>query len=1198
MQLTRLEIKGFKSFGDKVTINFNEGVTGIVGPNGCGKSNVIDAMRWVLGEQSTKALRSEKMENIIFNGSKNRKQSQLAEVSLSFDNTKNILPTAYSQVTVTRKLYRNGDSEYRLNDVQCRLKDITDLFLDTGIGSDSYSIIELKMVDEIISNKEHSRRSLFEEASGISKYKLRKKQTFSKLKDTETDLERVEDLLFEIEKNLKTLESQARKAERYYKLKEQYRALSVQLATHRIAFFRTDLNALEAQEQNQQVNRTELSTKIDNQEADLQKLKLGSIHQEKNLSVQQKATNELISKIRAYESEKKVKNEQMRFLQEKETRLTGELEKDKNQVNHIKYNIKRLNEEVVIETELFIKIESDLKLLKSTLDTLREQQQTEKNRLDNLTKSISDFQNQVYQAQKDIDILNIQKDALVQESNRNVDDTETKTSELKAFDHALAELDLQVADKQNYIKQLKDAEETLKEKLADSETVLSFNKEKLTAENRKKDAKQNEYNLTKSLVDSLEGFPESIRFLKKNSTFAKTALLLSDILFCNEDYRIAIENYLEPVMNHYVVDKYGDAVVAINLLTDASRGRANFFILENIPDKNISTTTHEGLIAALSVVEVDKKYQQLCNLLLQNVYIAVTEQENIFKVNPTESFTILAKSGKYAQTKFTLAGGSIGLFEGKRIGRAKNLENLVKGIKQSDSLINQYNLAIKTATDNIFNLKEASQIDQINTLQQELNRLNNEHISVQTRRDQYQEFITTSENRKSDILQKIVTIEKSLSEKLPALIELQKKQQEDHLNLHEQQLNYQELAEQVNESAGKYNQDNIRFHQQQNKLSGLEKDLDYRFVQEEALNKRIEQNDKELQETLTQITATLQHTDLSDDTLLDMYQQREEMEKGLAEAEKEYFASKGNINELESAITQIRKNREETDFVLTELKDKKNTLKIDLNSLKERLAVEFNIDINDLLEGEDEVETENEVEVKTEVEAKTEAEVKTESEFDLRQKVEKMKRNLDEFGAINSMAMEAFKEMEERYVFIQNQKKDLHTAKTDLLQTIKEIDDTAKDKFMEAFTQAREHFIVVFRSLFNEEDSCDLILSDINNPLEADIDIIARPKGKRPLSINQLSGGEKTLTATALLFSLYLLKPAPFCIFDEVDAPLDDTNIDKFNNIIRKFSDQSQFIIVSHNKRTIASTDIIYGVTMVETGVSRVVAVDMREVAA
>ncbi|WP_316736567.1 chromosome segregation protein SMC [Pedobacter aquatilis] len=1177
MQLTKLEIKGFKSFGDKVTINFNEGVTAIVGPNGCGKSNVIDAMRWVLGEQSTRALRSEKMENIIFNGTKNRKQAQLAEVSLSFDNTKNILPTAYSSVTITRKLYRNGDSEYRLNDVQCRLKDITDLFLDTGIGSDSYSIIELKMVDEIISNKENSRRSLFEEASGISKYKLRKKQTFNKLKDTEADLERVEDLLFEIEKNLKTLENQAKKAERYYKLKEQYRELSVQLAAHRISFFRTDLTALETQEQNQQVNRTELSTQIDSGEAGLQKLKLESINQEKNLSVQQKATNEVVSKIRAYESEKKVKNEQMRFLQEKETRLSAELEKDKNQVNHIKYNIKRLNEEVLTETEVFNRVESDLKALKASLDTLREQQQTEKNRTDNLIKSVSELQNQVYASQKEIDILNIQKDALVQETNRNVDDTETKSMELKAFDHALAELDIQVREKQATIKNLTEAEEVLKEKLSNAEFNLSSNKEKLNAENRKKDAKQNEYNLTKSLVDSLEGFPESIRFLKKNSSFSKNALLLSDILFCDEDYRIAIENYLEPVMNHYVVEKYADAVQAINLLTDASRGRANFFILENIPDKNASVVNQEGLISALEVTEVDKKYQNLCNLLLQNVFIAVNEQENLFKQNANTNITILAKNAKYAQTKFTLSGGSVGLFEGKRIGRAKNLENLAREIKSSETLINQYNTAISVETDNIFNLKEASKVNQLATLQQEMNRLNNEHISVQTRRDQYQEFITTSENRKTDIAQKIVSIEQMLSEKLPALIMLQKNQQEAHLNLQEQQINYQEIADSVNESATKFNQDNIRFHQQQNKLSGLEKDLDYRFVQEEALNKRISLNDKELQEALIEITNTLQLTDLSDDTLLEMYQQREEMEKGLAEAEKDYFDSKGNINEVETNLTTLRKNREETDFILTEIKDKKNTLKIDLNSLKERLAVEFNIDINDLLETETEV---------------------TESEFELRQKVEKMKRQLDEFGAINSMAMEAYKEMDERYTFIQNQKKDLNAAKSDLLQTIKEIDDTAKEKFMQAFTQAREHFIVVFRSLFNDEDSCDLILSDTVNPLEADIDIIARPKGKRPLSINQLSGGEKTLTATALLFSLYLLKPAPFCIFDEVDAPLDDTNIDKFNNIIRKFSDQSQFIIVSHNKRTIASTDIIYGVTMVEQGVSRVVAVDLREVAA
>ncbi len=371
MQLTRLEIKGFKSFGDKININFNEGVTAIVGPYGCGKSNVVDAIRWVLGEQSTRMLRSEKMDNVIFNGTKSRKAANLAEVSLTFDNTKNILPTDFSQVTLTRRLYRTGESEYRLNDVQCRLKDITDLFLDTGIGADSYSIIELKMIDEIITNKEGSRRNLFEEASGISKYKLRKKQTFSKLKDTEADLERVEDLLFEIEKNLKTLENQAKKTERYYRIKEQYKSLSITLASFRIASFSESLSRIEEREQQHKVEKSGIVTKIDTFEALLQQQKLDSLTKEKNLSIQQKATNEFVLKIRAYESEKKIKNEQLKFQQDKEVSLTTEIERDKTQLNHVLYNLKRLAEEKVQEDETLQTVQLQLVELKAIVDELR-----------------------------------------------------------------------------------------------------------------------------------------------------------------------------------------------------------------------------------------------------------------------------------------------------------------------------------------------------------------------------------------------------------------------------------------------------------------------------------------------------------------------------------------------------------------------------------------------------------------------------------------------------------------------------------------------------------------------------------------------------------------------------------------------------------------------------------------------------------
>ncbi|MET4083646.1 chromosome segregation protein [Pedobacter sp. UYP30] len=1194
MQLTKLEIKGFKSFGDKVIINFNVGITAIVGPNGCGKSNVIDAMRWVLGEQSTKALRSEKMENIIFNGTKTRKAAQLAEVSLSFDNTKNILPTEYSQVTVTRKLYRTGESEYRLNDVQCRLKDITDLFLDTGIGSDSYSIIELKMVDEIINNKEHSRRSLFEEASGISKYKLRKKQTFGKLKDTEADLERVDDLLFEIEKNLKTLENQAKKTERYFKLKEQYKAHSIKLATHRISFFRNDLQQLESQEAKQLAARTALSTSIDTNEAALQALKLESINQEKNLSVQQKATNEFVAKIRTYESEKKVKNEQMRFLQEKEQRLSTEVETDKNQLNHVKYNVKRLNEELLVEHEKLTKHDTDLADLKQQLDKLRAQQQIEKNQIDEFLRTTASLEKQVYEAQKEIDILNIQKDALKQESSRTTVDTEGKTKEIAAFADALKNIDAQILTKTENVNALIEREEILKRNRDEAETTLEIIRDKLQKENRNKDAKQNEYNLTKSLVDSLEGFPESIKYLKKHAILAKKAFLLSDVLFCKEDYRVALENYLEPVMNHYVVDEYNDAVLAINALNDASKGRANFFVLEKLTESKTNYPAKDGLVAALSVVEVDEKYRPLAELLLQNVFVVDGSQEDLFKNPENEGVTILSKNGKYSKTKFTLSGGSVGLFEGKRIGRAKNLENLNKEIKAQEKTVDAHDQEITLLQTRINQVKNDTKEREIIGLKETLNKLNSEQISLKTRSDQYQEFILTTQNREKDIVNRITLIEKTLTAKLPALIVVQQKQQETHGLLQHKQLAYQEIAEQVITLASKFNEDNLKFHQQKNKHAGVQKDLEYRFAQEENLNKRLTQNQTALNEAKLSIKNTVQHTDLGDEELAAMYQQREETEAGLAEAEKTYFNSKGNINEAETDITALRKNREQNEFLLTEIKDKKNTLKLELNSLKERLSVEFNLDIKDLLEGGNETKDQR---AKTKDQSKKEVETEVESEFELRQKVEKLKRQLDDFGAINPMALEGYKEMDERYTFIKSQKTDLIAAKTNLLQTIQEIDNTAKEKFMEAFLRAREHFITVFRSLFNEEDSCDLILSDVDRPLEADIEIIAKPKGKRPLSINQLSGGEKTLTATALLFSLYLLKPAPFCIFDEVDAPLDDTNIDKFNNIIRKFSNQSQFIVVSHNKKTIASTDIIYGVTMVEQGVSRVVAVDMREVA-
>jgi chromosome segregation protein len=643
-------------------------------------------------------------------------------------------------------------------------------------------------------------------------------------------------------------------------------------------------------------------------------------------------------------------------------------------------------------------------------------------------------------------------------------------------------------------------------------------------------------------------------------------------------------------MNYYVVENYDEAISAINLLSRSSQGRAQFFVLSNY-EPHPTLPGREGLkvsptggdlegadaLPALSVIEVEKRYQNLCNYLLRNVYLVNDATKNdLNNASIPDEVVLIGKSGKFNKSKLTMAGGSVGLFEGKRIGRAKNLENLAKEIKTVDAKLNDLRSRSEELQSRLSALKSSGKSSHISQQQQDLNRLNTELVTVKTRQEQYQAFIENSRNRKEDIAQKINSIKDDTLRLQPELAELKTQKQIQSDLLADKQQAFNELNEHITVQSNTYNQENIRFHQQQNKVSGLLKDMDYRESQKENLDMRIAQNSAELEKVKLAISENLAQAGHSDDDLLEMYSQKEELEKATQQAEQEYYSWRGQITETENEITALRRKKDQAEVIENELKDQKNNLKLELNALKERLSVEFNIDINELLDTEP---------------------PENENEADLRERTEKIKRQLDDFGPINPLAVEAYSEMNQRYEFIQAQKKDLNEAKTSLLATIQEIDDTAREKFMQAFTNVRENFIKVFRSLFNEEDSCDLILNDPENPLESDIDIIARPKGKRPLSINQLSGGEKTLTATAILFSLYLLKPAPFCIFDEVDAPLDDTNIDKFNNIIREFSSDSQFIIVSHNKRTIACTDVVYGVTMVEQGISRVVPVDLRELA-
>ena len=838
MKLSKIEIKGFKSFGDKTIINFNDGVTGVVGPNGCGKSNVVDAIRWVLGEQKTTLLRSDKMENIIFNGSKSRKKLNLAEVSITFDNTKNLIPTEYSNVSITRKYFRSGESEYFLNDIKCRLKDITNLFLDTGITSNNYAIIELSMVDNILNDKDNSRMKLFEEASGISKFKKRKKETLNKIDYTDKDLERVDDLIHEIEKNLRSLKRQSEQTKKFYELKDKYKKLSINLAiktteekTNRLNKLKTDLKKIE-------VNDVKLSSGIAKKNANLESLKSSLISFEKELMKKQKVVNDKLERIRKHEENKKIKKEKLKFLEIKSDELNKKIKLDEESNSRSLFSIESIKKEIL----------------------------QEENSLQKLSKKLNKTKEEFSKFEKEID-------------NKQI-----KTSSLDEI---------------------------------------------------------------------------------------------------NENFR------------------------SIN------------FNLKSIQEKK------NQIISLIQIEEMNKK-------------------EIILKLNSFE--------------------------------------------KKIDEILSNVNF-----------------------------------------------------------------IEKSFSNENKELIKLNK---------------------QFTKKSKDLSNEEILFNKIKNKINSLTNELDYKSSTYDYNLKQIKNNKKELLNTKDQIKNSKNITSDKDNLLIDLYNQKDKLEIELNNYENDYQKTRDEIDKIDAEIKLNRDKKEQNLLLINEHKNEIHDLELDLNSVSERIKVEFELNILDLKLDEGVFENKS-IEIVENIILKT-------------------KEKIDKIGQINPLALETYNEMKERHEFITKEKNDLLEAKESLLKTITEIDKNATETFLDSFEKIKKYFKDVFRSLFIEDDDCDLILSDHNSPLESSIDILAKPKGKKPISINQLSGGEKTLTATSLLFAIYLLKPAPFCIFDEVDAPLDDNNIDKFNRIIKKFSKDSQFIIVTHNKRTMMNTDIIYGITMPEQGVSKVVPVDLR----
>ena len=1014
MRLKSLEIKGFKSFADKTHINFNEGVTGIIGPNGCGKSNIVDSIRWVIGEQKISHLRSENLESLVFNGSKSRSASGLAEVSLTFENTRNLLPTEFSTVTITRKFYKSGESEYRLNDVSCRLKDIQNLFLDTGITTDSYAIIELAMVDDIIKDKENSRRRMLEQAAGISIYKTRKKEARLKLDATEQDLARIEDLLFEINNQLKSLENQAKKAEKYYEIKKEYRELSIELAKAALEGFNITYRELNTQAETETDKRVKLESAIALEEAALEQEKFGLVEKEKALQSMQHEFNGLVQELRTKENEKNLASQRLNFLVEKESSLLEFLDKSEGQLKGLEESIAFTRGQSDEEETKLSGFQGQLESLKVSLDESRQVFESKRSTIDQLRNENAHVQRNLFEAEKQIAIADTSIQNLHQSIQQIEEEREARSVQIRQWEAERIEKENELSVRRKDLEQLQERHEKTKEQILFTQGKLEELRQELANENRKLDSKKNEQELLKSLIDSMEGYPDSVKFLHKNPNWNHTAPILSDIIYVKEEFRAALENVLDPYLNYYVVNNLEEGLQAVHLLDDNKKGKANFFLLDKFPHAGGGAHERpEGTFPAIEVIEVDDQYRALAEHLLGNVYIAQQDPGiDWFNAGLQNGSVVLERHGKYVKGKYTLTGGSVGLFEGKKIGRVKNLEKLQEEINSQDLIVSKLKEEIQSTHNEVISYNEQLKEQAIRQTEDEINRLINQSFSLQNKTENLY-------SQQASSLARMEEWQESLKETFFSIEGTRNQWQEllGHVNALREKLQWGEeeyLAAERNydESLAGFNDFNLQVTRQHSRIQGLQQELEFKSNQFRDLMQQVENNAAQLSLTKENIGESQETMRGLEGILLDMFHKKEEEERKLNEADQAYYNLRNALGDKESELRHRVKEKEQIEHLLSEIKDKLNELKLQLAGMKERLNVEFRINLDDILD------------------QPRNSEVPVE---DLQEKTERMKKRLENLGEVNPTAIEAFQEMKKRYEFILEQKNDLVDAKENLI---------------------------------------------------------------------------------------------------------------------------------------------------------------------
>lgn len=1181
MYLKSIEVYGFKSFANKIIFDFRHGITGIVGPNGSGKSNVADAVRWVLGEQSAKQLRGSKMEDVIFSGTENRKPLGSAYVAITLDNSDGKLPISYKEVTVARRVYRSGESEYLLNGVACRLRDIHELFFDTGIGKEGYSIIGQGQIDKILSGKPEDRRELFDEAAGIVKYKKNKAETEKSLDIERQNLSRVSDILSELEKQVGPLSRQAEKAKQYLLYRDRLMLLEAN-------YFFLENQRKTKERQEVEKNLEIIKADLEKTRNDLEKARIEYEKVEKELEqfereieeVSHTLTSQKLSKERM-DGQKNVFEEQIRALDMRveqlllgQKRLEESMKQKEKTKSETKEELLSLGMQIEKKQVEQAKATKEQEKQESALKILEEQRNSERKKVDDLLEEQSSVKEKVSRYEAMIEQINYQKTSLNQNLLTLKKDEQEQRQSLSQRE---------ITYKKSRAEEEKASREgiALREKLKNNQNLRVMNEhsmQKLTSEIQ---IIKSKLETLKNMTERYEGYGNSIRrVMERKARTSGIIGVVADIIQVEQKYEVAIEIALGGSIQNIVTDNEGTAKEMIEYLKKNRYGRATFLPLTSMKKKGYlmreGVLLEDGVIGVASeLIQVDEKYKNLAQYLLGKILV----------VDHIDHAIAIEKKYEYSLRIVTLEGESLnpggamtgGAFKNSSnlLGRRREMTMLSDTMKKTKLELEQAKLRQQSLEEEY---KELSAREKMVVKTEQSKKLENNELHF--RIEQLKESLEANKKQKLNLQREQV----KLLEQLAILEKDQEELQKDHQGVEgvkEQSLDKIEDIE-----------DKIRDAKEQKKQT--EDLLIYLQLEYQSLSQRQEF----MQENLQKLEIEIER------------EKKDVKEQGnfATEMQKERGLLLSKIDDIQRRIKILQKDIDEQDKILRGKDEEKHILS---KKQKQFFKKREELSAQDMRLDKEEYRLKNILEkiVQTITDLKEylwesyeltpgqASKMKLENEMSytaMKNEISSIKKQMKALGNVNINAVQEYSEVSKRYEFLKNQYEDIKKAETNLVGIIRELDVSMRKQFQEKFGQIKEMFHVVFRELFGGGTGT-LELLDDTDVLQSGIQIIAQPPGKKLQNMMQLSGGEKALTAIALLFAIQNLKPSPFCLLDEIEAALDDSNVDRFSQYLHKLTEHTQFIVITHRRGTMLAADILYGITMQEKGVSTLISVDLIE---